>query len=83
MSMITCSCFFSVCVHKTVMSSCKLRPTKGALDAGDSAAFSSIFPWTVRPLVPAVLAQAGQAGFEFFLFPNRIHGRPRASNAHR
>jgi len=61
----------------------KRRPTKRALDAGDSSPFSSIFPWTVRP---------GQAGFEYFLLPpvpapqvqaNRIHAHPSASNASR
>ena len=70
----------------------KRRPTKRALDVGDSSPFSSIFPWTVRP---------GQAGFEYFLLPpvpacastagtrapqvqaNRIHAHPSASNANR
>jgi len=41
--------------------------TKRALDAGDSAAFSSIFPWPSPP---------GQAGFEFFLLPSIVHARP-------
>jgi hypothetical protein len=52
----------------------KTRPTKRALDAGDSAAFTSSFP---RPSPP------GQAGFEFILLPGRVHARPPAGNAHR
>ena len=39
--------------------------TADALDGGDSAAFSSIFPWPVGHL--------RQAGFEFFLLPNIVH----------
>jgi hypothetical protein len=53
---------------------------RSAVHVSRRAAISSSFPWTVRrPPVPAVLAQAGQAGFEFFLLSNRIHTRPHAS----
>jgi hypothetical protein len=45
----------------------------------NSLRFSSIFPWTVRPPVPAVMAQAGKAGFGFSLLSKRVHARPSAS----
>jgi len=49
------------------------RPTQRALEAGDSEVFSP---------VPAYgKVQAGQAGFEFFLLPKRIHARPTTTNA--
>jgi hypothetical protein len=41
---------------------------------GESARFTGSFPWPSPP---------GQAGFEFFLLPSRIHARPHATNANR
>ena len=57
--------------------------TKRAVDGGDCVACrvftcacgmvqASIFPWPSPP---------GQAGFEFFLLPSRVHARPTATNA--